>query len=83
MAQASAGRLHFVDTQQVKRGPQDAYTAPNDGAAIVLHARQAQTVCLLGFEQFVEQPVQPGLRHSPFGPAGSGQHVIYSANGAG
>ena len=62
VAQRALCGLHLVDLQQVKHRTQHTDTAANHSAAVVFHAFQLQAVHGLGFQQLVQQPVQPGPR---------------------
>ena len=83
VAQRAVGRLHALNSEQLKRGAQDAQAATDHGFAVILDAIQAQAVDRLGLDQSVTQPVQPVAGDHVARPAGGVQRVGHGADGAG
>ena len=53
MAQAARRQLHLVDLQQTEDRAQNAQTAADHGATVVLQTDQVQALCALCVDQFV------------------------------
>ena len=82
-AQRALGHLHAFQAQQVEHGAQYRQAAGHHGAAVFLQAFQLDAVQVLGTQQLLLQPVQPGAGDDALALAIRGQGFAHRVGRAG
>jgi hypothetical protein len=82
LSQGAARRLELGDAEVGGERVEDGEAAADDGAAIVLQARQRELVGVAGLEALLHQPAQAGRRDAAVADAARGEHLRDRADGA-